>query len=951
MYNFSMQTKPNPAQIISWRGKRRQKHRQGPDGCVNRLGAGILTFFTMMLAVAVIIGGFYYATFTQHLPSIAGLPSLLGPGGSLRYPTQLFDRSGEYLLYSIENPNTLTAEYLYLEAIPEFAVQATLAVRDPDFWEHEGFLWNAEKPTITEQLVLELLLAQEEEGLHKTWRTRLLAVQITKTFGRETILEWYLNNANYGQLAFGIDEAAWVYFGKSAREINLAEAALLAAAVDAPALNPIDTPQLAIERQGKILNTMLADDLISEDQAFNANEDPILVQTTALPTQMQAPDFVEAALDSLAAALGEERIQRGGYQITTSLDLNLQNQATCTLQVQLSRLEGSLPTDTLGGIDCAGASLLPRMNTGEVLNVPGNQGGIVVIDTASGEVLALVGEANAPQPAGTILTPFIYLTSFTRGLNPASLVWDIPASVPPSLEEFGNLDWEYHGPVRIRTALTQDYLVSALSVLQQVGPSNAWRTTQQSGIYSLEIPTAESSFSPLGDQGKISLLEVTHAYSMFANRGTLSGHTLTDEDQTMPPITVLTVTDYSGRTLIDNSVPQIRPVTTAQLAYLITDILSDEAARRESLGHPNPLEIGRTAAAKLGQTLSGTSTWTVGYTPQRVVGVWLGIPENDGANTQLSPLISAGVWHAVTKTASQSLPIQSFSEPVGIQHITVCEPSGLLPTEHCPTTVTETFITGSEPVQTDNLYRTFTINSQTGRLATIYTPAEFIEEKVYLVVPPEAAEWARQQGLEVPPDTYDVIFNPGPASETASITSPEIFGYVSGEVEIKGNAGGPDFNFYRVQVGAGLNPRQWLQVGDGNRVVNNRTLAEWDTSGLNGLYAIQLQVVDDNQVVQTAVIQVTIDNQPPAVQVLHPTEGQVFLYPDERMITFQAQVTDNLGIEKVEFYVDDQLISNRSDPPYAAPWTGTTGEHELVIRATDQAGNQTETSVIFLIER
>jgi membrane peptidoglycan carboxypeptidase len=951
MYNFSMQTKPNPAQIISWRGKRRQKRRQGPDGCVNRLGAGVLTFFTMMLAVAVIVIGFYYATFTRDLPSMAGLPNLLGPGGSLRYPTQVFDRSGEHLLYSIENPNTLTAEYLYLEAIPESAVQATLAIRDPDFWEHDGFLWNAEKPTIAEQLVLELFLTQEEEGLHKTWRTRLLAVQITKAYGRETILEWYLNNANYGQLAFGIDEAAWVYFGKSAQEINLAEAALLAAAIDAPALNPIDTPQLAIERQGKILNKMLANDLITEDQAFNANNDPILVQTTALPTQMQAPDFIEAAIDSLSAALGEERIQRGGYQITTSLDLDLQHQATCTLRVQLSRLEGSLPTDTLGGVDCAGASLLPRMNSSEVLNAPGNQGGVVVIDTASGEVLALVGEANTPQPAGTILTPFIYLTSFTRGLNPASLVWDIPASVPPSLEEFSNLDGEYHGPVRIRTALTQDYLVSALSVLQQVGPSNAWRTTQQSGIYSLEIPTVESSYSPLMDQGKISLLEVTHAYSMFANRGTLSGHTLTATDQTMPPTTVLTVTDYSGRTLIDNRVPQIRPVTTAQLAYLITDILSDEAARRESLGHPNPLEIGRTAAAKIGQTLSGTSTWTVGYTPQRVVGVWLGTPENDGVEAQLSPLVSAGIWHAVTKTASKDLPIQSFSEPVGIQHITVCEPSGLLPTEHCPTTVTETFITGSEPMQTDNLYRTFTINNQTGRLATIYTPAEFIEEKVYLVVPPEAAEWARQQGLEVPPDTYDVIFNPGLPSETVSITSPEIFGYVSGEVEIRGFAGGPDFNFYRVQVGAGLNPRQWLQVGDGNRPVNNRLLAEWDTSSLNGLYAIQLQVVDDNQVVQTAVIQVTVDNQPPSVQVLHPTEGQVFLYPDERMITFQAQVTDNLGIEKVEFFIDDQLISNRSDPPYAVPWTGTTGEHELIIRATDQAGNQTETSVIFSIER
>ena len=196
-----------------------------------------------------------------------------------------------------------------------------------------------------------------------------------------------------------------------------------------------------------------------------------------------------------------------------------------------------------------------------------------------------------------------------------------------------------------------------------------------------------------------------------------------------------------------------------------------------------------------------------------------------------------------------------------------------------------------------------------------------------------------------------MIFNPGPASETVDIASPAIFSYVSGEVEITGRAGGDNFNYYRVQIGAGLNPRQWLQVGDGrNTPVVDGTLAEWDTTGLDGLYAIQLQVIDDNQVIQNAFIQVTVDNQPPVIQVLHPSEGQQFGYPEERMITFQAQVTDNLGIDKVEFLVDGQLISNLSDPPYAAPWTGQPGEHELTVRAIDQAGNQTETVVLFSIE-
>ncbi len=195
----------------------------------------------------------------------------------------------------------------------------------------------------------------------------------------------------------------------------------------------------------------------------------------------------------------------------------------------------------------------------------------------------------------------------------------------------------------------------------------------------------------------------------------------------------------------------------------------------------------------------------------------------------------------------------------------------MLPTEECPSTVNEIFITGSEPLQADKLYQSFVINTQTNRLATIYTPSEFLEERVYLVVPPEAATWAEQEGLTLPPDTYDVVFNPGPPSDTASITSPEIFSYVSGIVEVRGNAGGENFDRYRIRIGEGLNPRQWLQIGeDSQRPVNDGLLTEWDTSGLNGLYALQIQVVAENQSIETASIQVTVDNQSPSYPAAAP---------------------------------------------------------------------------------
>lgn len=952
MYNSGMIKNPSPAGIINKRRKRNQKQQHQPQAYIRQVGIGFLAALSVVLVAAIVAIGLTYANITTDLPSIEGLPGLLGERGVLRQPTRLYDRTGEHLLVTLQNPNTTEASYLFLEFIPQTAIDATLAIRDADFWQHGGYQINAEKPSLAEQLVLDLLLWQEPESIQRTWRTRLLAAQVTETYGRERVLEWYLNNADFGQLAFGIDEAAWVYFDKPAEKLSLAESAILAAAVDAPALNPIDAPQIATERQGAILQSMVSLGFLDAEQALQANSAPILLQTSALPLAMQAPDYTSLALKTLYSEIGEQRVQRGGFEVTTSLDLELQTQAACTLEIQLSRLNGSLPSDTLGNRNCPSAALLPGLNREQIVTDQQAKAGVVILSPETGQVLAAVGDSHTPHQAGTMLAPFIYLTAFTRGLGPASLIWDVPASLPPSLEGYANQDNTYHGPMRIRTASAFDYLVPLLSTLRQIGPTNAWRTAQQSGLRSLEIPMGEESYAPLLEQGNLSLLELTHAYGMFANQGSLAGAALTGEDG-ITPVLILEVLDDTGR-LWPVQQAENRNVTTPQLAYLVTNMLGDEETRRESLGHPNVFDIARPVAGKLGSGLTESSTWTIGYTPDRVIGVWMGLTSDNGPvdESRLSASVSSGVWHALMKTAHQSLEYRSWNEPIGIVHQVVCVPSGMLPTEECPRTANEIFITGSEPRQPDNLYRTFMINTQTGRLATIYTPTEFLEEQVYLVVPPEAQEWAAAEGLELPPDTYDVVFNPGTPNADASILAPEIFSYISGSVEISGNAGGENFSFYRLQIGEGLNPRQWLQIGDESSTpVENGKLATWDTSGLNGLYAIRLQVVGKDQNVETMSIQVTVDNQPPSVQVIFPAQGQVYAYPAEREMTFQVQASDNLGIDRLEIWLDGSLLSNLSNPPYAAPWSGTTGSHELEIRAVDLAGNITIELVPFSLEK
>jgi hypothetical protein len=189
--------------------------------------------------------------------------------------------------------------------------------------------------------------------------------------------------------------------------------------------------------------------------------------------------------------------------------------------------------------------------------------------------------------------------------------------------------------------------------------------------------------------------------------------------------------------------------------------------------------------------------------------------------------------------------------------INVCDPSGMLPTVDCPNVVNEVFLNGNEPVQADNMYRKYAINRETGLLATVFTLPQLIEERVYLVVPADARSWAESAGLEIPPSTYDVIQAPQVNSDV-NITSPVLFAEVNRDVKIEGTASGADFVSYRVLVGQGLNPQEWIQIGEGDSPVIADLLAEWNTDGLSGLYAVQLQVIRSDQRVDSAVIQVTV---------------------------------------------------------------------------------------------
>ncbi len=961
---------PTVPQILHTRQRRREKTQNTP---VSRAGLGCAALFSLCAAIAFIGLTLFYTTLTRDLPPLETIPLLLEPpNGLLLHPTRFYDRSGEYVILSLQNPAVTERRYIPVDELSPDLVTATIATSDPTVWSNPGFsmqgLRQTTPNTLAQRLVAELLLGDETPGLRRALRERLLAAQITSHYGRPKVMEWYLNSTYYGNMAYGADAAAQVYFGKSAAELNLAEAAVLAPVAESPASNPLDAPQTALKRQHIVIDIRLGQGLITLDEAIEAREAEVVFREAVPSASNPAPAFTDLVWEQLTPHISLERLERGGFEIVTTLDYDLQLQALCAADAHLARLKGEPAPDTFDGAPCEAALLLPTLAFDGDLCFDDLAANVVVLDPSTGQILALVGDpapgldpAHLPgHPPGSLLTPFVYLTAFTRGFGPASLVWDIPTELPEATTAAANPLGQFQGPVRLRDALANDYLIPAIQTINQIGAENVWRTAQQLGLVSLESPAGLASAGYPGCQllagGEITLLEAVQAFGVFANQGLLLGRSAdssTDNGlQALRPITALSVSDLDGQVWVAEQAARTRPVISAQLAYLMTHVLSDEAARWPSLGHPNPLEVGRPAGAKMGQTSDERDIWTLGYTPQLVVGVWMGSPVADSPEAgMLPPKAAAALWHAILQYAARDLPSATWDLPPGITTLDVCDPSGMLPTEHCPATVSEVFLSGQEPTQPDTLYQAYQINRETGRLATVFTPPGLIDEYVYLNVPPGASEWAAGAGFSTPPETYDVIYTP-PVLPDAQITSPQMFAHLNGEVSIRGRAAGEGFESYRLQVGQGLNPAGWIVVGeDITSPVDNGILGTWDTTLLNGLYAIQLVVVRDDQRADTATIQVTVDNQPPDLSIPYPGAGQSFAYGLDKSITFQAQASDNLGLAAVEFYLGDRLITTQTQPPFAIPWRTSPGEYLLRVKAIDLAGNEIETSVSFVVER
>lgn len=954
---------------------RARKRRQQSEDNFLRPALALAVLISVVAVFFGLGGTLLYARVTDDLPTIEKMPLLLNStDGMLLQPTRFYDRSGEHIILELENPAVEERNYLPLArqadeneaALPPTLIEGTIAVVDPDFWNHAGVTdLDVSKPeehdTIAQRLVADLMLWDEAPSRRRAVRERILAAQLTSRFGRKNVLAWYLNSAYFGNQIYGVDSAAQVYFDKSAADLSNAEAALLAGVVEAPSINPHDAPDEAIRRGQAIIEALAARGKLTSEEAEEALAEEIIFREKVAAPEPIAEAFTNLVWEQLETNIPVRRLEAGGFEIVTTLDYDLQVQANCATEIHLARLKGEEVPSTERQT-CQAARLLPSFSLGQGVSTEDVRADVIILDPHTGEILTLINESPrevvTAHPAGTALSPFIYLTAFTRGFHPATLLWDIPTSVPEQLHPITNPEGEFQGPMRLRTALANDYMTPALTTMRQVGAENVWRTIENFG---LEAPTTQPediifpecpSCQYLFEGNPVTLLKLAQAYGALANQGFFVGDIHNQEEELeLQSRTIRQINESNGRIWQDEQPYDKQALTSMQLAYLLTHILSDESARWQSMGHPNPLEIGRPAAAKIGQTRQGNDVWTIGYTPQLVVGIWAGREAQDSLDGEdLPPETASALWHAIIQYATRDLPAANWDAPLGISTMAVCDPSGMLPTKSCPSVVNEVFLSGQEPTQTDTLYRSYEINRETGRLATVFTPRELIEEKVFLLVPPEASAWAQDAGIPTPPESYDVIAAPEP-NDDARITTPEMFSIHQGEIVVRGSATGEDFVSYRLQVGQGLNPETWLAITeDVTAPVEESKLGTWDASDLNGLYALQLIVLREDQKIDTDTIQLTIDNQAPEVTIVYPQDEQTLSRSAHPTITFQVQIQENLDLEEVSYFIDDEAIGSQDQAPFAYSWQASPGEHILRVEAVDRAGNISETAITFLVE-
>jgi membrane peptidoglycan carboxypeptidase len=677
----------------------RLSRRPGGGQRLAPLAGGISAFFLATLGMGGVAAAAVFGYFAADLPAAHDLATIPIP-----LSTKIWDRSGEHLLYTLEDERR---ELVSLDAVPQTMQNATIAIEDKSFWTNPGVdiggivrAFNANATTgtisqggstITQQLIKTRLLGDEPTFTRKI-KEAILAVEATRTFSKKQILEMYLNQIYYGNQAYGIEAAAKSYFDQpDLAKLTLGQMAMLAGLAQRPSdYDPVQNPSAAKARRAQVLDAMVDGSYITVREAEAAKAEAIVVK--AATTSLYAPHFTFRAREQLIRELGEKAAYRGGYTVYTTLDWTMQ---------QLAEKEVRDHVDSLKGFNVNNAAL-------------------ITMDPTTGEILAYVGSydyyGNTPkmqgdydhagiayrQPGSTFKL-FTYLTGMLKaGMTASTRLYDIGWSMPDGTATFykpQDATKEQHGPVTMRQALRESLNLPALQVTRTVGVDAIIDTIHQLGI-DRDFDRTQLGLSFGIGAGEMRLIDMASAYQVIANMGVR-----------VEPTMIHKIVDPNGKVVRDWSKAEGKQVIDPRQAWVLDDILKDNTNPQGSFVFGPWTNIGRTAALKTGTTDNLQDVLAIGWVPQRLTAIWMGNSDNSqmrGISSALGPGI---LWRDYMKTVVGDLPATWYDKPAGIVDRVVCvnpnllggNGSGMLPGPNCPASYrfTEHYVEGTEPKTND----------------------------------------------------------------------------------------------------------------------------------------------------------------------------------------------------------------------------------------------------------
>ena len=617
----------------------------------------LLFLFIGLLLLLLLIPIITYIVFTHDIQNKDRILNRNAIGLTLE------DKDGKEF-FTFYQPKQIT--YTPLSDIPLTMQEAAIAAEDRDFYTNPGFSIrgilravreNLEAKdivqggsTITQELVKTALLNSERNFLRK-YQELILAIELSRRYSKDDILELYLNSVYFGEGAFGIENASQAYFNIPAKQLNLAQSALLAGLLPAPsAYSPLsNNPMIAKRNQERILDTMSELDYITTTEATKAKDQPLSYSTKPKdPINVVAPHFALMVKNELVKKYGEETVIRSGFKVRTTLNLAWQTYAERVVRQNVQALRFNDVSN--------GAAVIISPQTGEVNALVGSIGW-------ENTEFGTVNMATTPRQPGSSFKPIIYADAIQQQLvTAATLLDDKPLTFADGYKP-QNYDKQFRGFVTVRQALANSLNIPAVGVMEKVGVKNGLDFAKQLGITTLS-DSRDYGLSLVLGSGEVPLLEMTNAYAAFANGGKIH----------IPPTLILEIKDKYDKTIFTYT-PQTKDAASDGSSFIISSILSDNAARAPTFG--GLLTISRPAAVKTGTTENYIDSLTIGYTPNLAVGVWVGNNDHTPMDSIAGSTGAAPIWRSLMNQFLSTLPNEPFRKPPSVVQRLVCPFKGL----------------------------------------------------------------------------------------------------------------------------------------------------------------------------------------------------------------------------------------------------------------------------------